>query len=821
MDLQSEFRQMLRRLAATPLFTAVTILTIAIAVGANTAIFSVVNSVLLKPLSYPDPDRLMGVWESAPGLNIQELNASPSTYFTFRSESKTFADIGIWQGDAVSVTGIAKPERVPAIDVSDGLLPLLGAKPVIGHVFTHKDDLPGQPKTAMLSYGYWQRRFGGSRNVLGRRVRIDGEPREIIGVLPKNFLFPERNVDIALPLGLDEQKSFIGNFSYLAIARLKSNATVAQANADVGRMLPIMMRRFPPAPGMSAAMLDSARIGPSVRPLKQDVVGDVGPVLWVLMGTVGIVLLIACANVANLLLVRAEGRQQELTIRAALGASRGRIALQLMLESVMLGLIGGVFGLGIGYGALRLVLLLAPQNLPRLGEISIDTTVLCFTFAVSLLAGLLFGLIPVLRYTGAQLGTSLREGGRSISDSRGRHTARSMLVVVQVALSLVLLVSSGLMIRSLQALKQVKPGFTEPERIQTLRVHVPDIEAKEPLRVARMWNEFTDRISSVPGVEAVGTSNSVTMDGNTDNDPIFVEGRHSSDATLPPIRRFKFVGPGYFRAMGNPLLAGRDLSWLDSMDRRRVVIVSENFAREYWGSAAAAIGKRIHETPQSPWREIVGVVGDEHDDGADKKATSNVYWPLLIDRFWGETDSVRRSMTFAIRSRRTGSQGFLTEVRNAIWSVNRNLPIAQVQTMGELYGKSMARTTFTLVMLTLSGAMALCLGIVGIYGVISYSIARRTREIGIRIALGAQHGSVRRMFIRQALLLASIGVCVGVVASIAETRFLLTLLYGVSPTDPLTFALVVLVIGVTALAASYLPARRATTVDPTEALRAQ
>jgi putative ABC transport system permease protein len=821
MDWAGSFRYVFRRLSATPLFSGITLFTIAIAISANTAIFSVVNGVLLRPLPYPEPERLVGVWQTAPGLNIPDLNASPSTYFTYRADKQAFTDIGIWQGDTLSVVGMGEPEQVPALDVSDGVLPLLGVRPALGRIFTHTDDLPGSPKTALLSYGYWQRRFGGDHTVLGRRLQMDGEPREIIGMLPRDFRFLDRNADILVPLQLNERESFIGDFSYQALARLKPGVSLAQANADVARMLPIMVRKFRPAPGMNLEMLASARLGPNVRPLKQDVVGNVGPVLWILLGTVGVVLLIACANVANLLLVRTEGRQHELTICAALGASRWEMARPILLESVTLGLLGGAGGLALGYGAVHLLVALAPSHLPRLQEISIDSNVLAFTFFLSLLAGLLFGLIPVLKYTTPQLGMSLREGGRALSESRQRHRARNVLVVTQVALALVLLISSGLMIRSLQALKRVQPGFTQPEQIQTLRVYIPEAEAKDPVRVVRLWSEFVQRIAALPGVTAVGLSNSITMDGHTDNDPIFVEGLVNVETKIPPLRRFKFIGPGYFGAMGNPLLAGRDLTWTDSLEKRQVVVVSESFAREYWGRPSAALGKRIHETPKAPWREIVGVVGDERDDGPDQKASSLVYWPLLIDHLWGQENSVRRSLSFAIRSPRTGSSAFLDEIRKAIWSVNRNLPVAEVRTVREIYDRSMARTSFTLLMLALAGGMALLLGMVGIYGVISYAVALRTREIGIRMALGAQHRAVRRLFVQQALVLTSIGLAIGLVMALAETRLMSSLLFEVRPMDPITYGAVVILLAAAAWMASYWPARRATTVDPAEALRTQ
>ncbi len=819
MNWQAQLKQTFRTLAGAPLLTGVIVLTIAIAIGANTATFSVVNSVLLRPLPYPESDRLVGVWQTAPGLGIDKLEASPATYFTYREENKTFTNIGIWQSDSLSITGLAEPEQVVALGASDGILPMLGVQPAIGRIFTHADDLPDRPKTAMLSYGYWQRRFGGERSVLGRRITMDGEPREIIGILPRNFSFLDQKAEVIIPLQLKEDHSVIGNFSYQAIARLKPGISLAQANADVARMIPIMLRKFRPSPGMSLQMEESIKLGPNVRPLKQDVVGDVGSVLWLLMGTVGIVLLIACANVANLLLVRAEGRQQELTIRAALGASRGRIAGQLLSESTVLGLLGGAVGLVLGYGALRLLIALEPSNLPRLNEIHIDPVVLGFTFLVALLAGLIFGSIPAIKYAGTRLGTSLREGGRSLSDSRERHRARSSLVIVQVALALVLLISSGLMIRTFQAIRQVQPGFTHPEQIQTLRINIPETAEKDPFRVARQWSELQESISHVPGVNSVGLSNSITMDEHQDHEPIFVEGRPDSD--IPVMCHVKFSGPGYFKAMGNSLLAGRDLTWEDNFKERQAIVVSENLAREYWGSSQAALNKRVRLTPQAPWYEIVGVAGNERDDGADKDAPEILYWPVLTGQFYGENHFVRRSMSFAIRSSRTGSANFLKEIRSAIWAVNRNLPIAEVRTMQEIYNKSMARTSFTLIMLALAGGVALLLGVIGIYGVISYSVAQRTREIGIRMALGAQHGSVRRLFVRHALMLTVIGVVLGLGGAMAVTRFLSSLLFGVHPLDPFTYGAGAALLISAAFIASYLPARKASAVDPVEALRAE
>ena len=604
----NQLQQVGRRLRRSPAFTGIVILTLAIGIGANAAIFSVLNGVLLKPLPFADPDRLVGVWQSAPGLGIKQLEAAPATYFTYREESRAFQDIGIFRRDSVSVTGIAEPEEVPALDVTDGVLPVLGIAPTLGRGFTRQDDSPGAPKTVILSYGYWQKHFGGDPSALGRTLTLDGDLRQIIGVLPRDFRFMNFQPSFVLPFQFDRAKLFVGNFSYQAVARLRPGVTMAAANADVARMIPMLMQKFPPAPGMSPKMLDDARLGPNVHSLKEDVVGDVGTVLWLLMGTVGIVLFIACANVANLLLVRAEGRQQELAIRAALGAGWMQVARELLFESLTLGLVGGAAGLGLAYGALRLLVRLGPSSLPRLDEIAIDLPALLFTLVISVVAGLLFGILPVFKYAGPRLAGALRQGGRNSSQGRERHRARSVLVVVQVALALVLLISSGLMIRTLVALKHVSPGFTDPAAVLTLRVSMPAAQLREPEQVIQADREILRKVESLPGVVSAALGNSVTMDGFHDNDPVYAEGRVYSESQIPALRRYKFVSPGLFRTMGNPLLAGRDLNWTDIVERRNVVLVSENLAREFWGSPGAALGKRIRENSKGVWREVVGVV---------------------------------------------------------------------------------------------------------------------------------------------------------------------------------------------------------------------
>ena len=817
----TQLQYVMRRLKRSPSFTAVALLTLALGTGANTAIFSVLNSVMLKPLPFADPDALVGVWHTAPGVGFDVLECSPANYFLYQEEARTFQHMGLWNGESAAVTGIAEPEQVEVLRVTHDTLPALGTPPLHGRWFLPEDDLPRSAETVVLAHGYWRSKFNADPAAVGQKLLVDGRPREIIGVMPESFRFLNQHPALVLPMRLDRSEVFVGNFSYRGLARLKPGATIEQANTDVARMLPMLLERFPIAPGISREMFEQAHFGPNVRPLKQDLVGDVGNVLWVLMAAVGIVLFIACANVANLLLVRAEGRQQELAVRAALGASRTAIARELLTDTVTLSLLGGGLGLAVAYGALRLLVFLEPSNLPRLQEIAIDPWVLTFAFATSLVCGLLFGLVPVIKYGRPHAALALRAGSRTFSQGRERHRAQRSLVVLQVAMALVLLIGSGLMIRTFQALQRVEPGFTNPQNILTLRLTIPSTQAEAAERVARMHNDIVDTISAIPGVRSVAASNSITMDGSNNNDPIFVEDQPASANQLPPIRRYKHISPGLFETMGNPMIAGRDFTWTDVYELRPVVIISENLAREYWASPGEALGKRVRENMNGTWREIIGVAGPERDNGVSQDAPKIVYWPMMLDKFWGFPLEARRSLVYAIRSERTGAESFLKEVQQAVWSVNPNLPIANVRTVQEIYDRSLARTSFTLVMLAIAGGMALVLGAVGIYGVIAYSISQRTREIGIRIALGASQGKVRGMFVRQGLWLVALGVAGGLAAAIPLTRLMSALLFEISPLDPATYAAVSAALVVAALLATYLPARKATRVQPVEALRAE
>ncbi len=808
-----------RRLIQAPLFTSVAVLTLSLGIGANTAIFSVIRGVLLKPLPFDHPGELVGVWHTAPGIGIPLLNQSPSLYFTYKEESRTFESSGMWDTSAVAVTGTGEPERVTALVVTEGTLGVLRVQPLVGRRFTVEDDSPKAPPRVMLGHAYWLRKFGGDPAAIGRQVTLDGRPTEIVGVMPAGFRFLDTTPQLVMPFGLNRADVFVGNFSYQGIARLKPGVTIEQANADVARMIPLVMERFPMAPGFTKQMFEEVKIGPKVRPLADDVIGDVGGVLWLLLGTVGIVLLIACANVANLFLVRAESRQQELAIHAALGAGSRRIAWELLSESLMLSLLGGAAGLLLAYAGIRGLVALAPSGVPRLQEIGIDPVVLLFTLAVSLVAGLLFGLLPVIKFATPRLASALNQGGRLGTASRQRHRARNALVVAEVALAVVLLVASGLMIRTFQAMRHVNPGFTDPAQVLTIRISIPDSVIKDPEQTARTHEQIAHKLEQIAGVTSVGLTSSVAMDGSGEHDPMFIEDFPGPGGRIPPIRKYKMVESGYVKTMGNRVVAGRMLTWNDGYARVPVVAISENLAREFWKEPSAALGRRIRNSPNNPWRTIVGVVADERDEGMAKPPTAIVYWPLVMDQFWDSKVYVQRNVTYAIRTDRVKSPTLLKEIQQAVWSVNGSLPVANVRTLASIMSASMAQTSFALVMLGIAAAVALMLGIVGIWGVIAYIAAQRTKEIGIRIALGAATRDVTSLFLRQGLLLACAGIAIGMVAAGAATRVMSTLLYGVDALDPLTYVTVALGLGVTAACASYVPAARAARVDPAEALR--
>jgi predicted permease len=639
--------------------------------------------------------------------------------------------------------------------------------------------------------------------------------------MPNGFRVVEADPEMIIPARFDRSKLILPGFGFQGVARLKPGTTIQQASADIDRMVPIWMSSWPAYPGGNPRVYETWRIAAALRPLKQDVVGSMGNVLWILMGTIGIVMLIVCANVGNLLLVRAEARHQALAVRAALGAGWGRIVREMLAESVLLGLVGGVPGLGLAWAGLRLLVAIGPATLPRLSEISLDLRALVFTFVVSALCGLLFGLIPALKFAGPRNRLALNAGGRTASTTRERHRAQGLLVICQVAMATVLLVASGLMIRTFEALRQVQPGFAHGQPMQLFRTAFSTSSMPDQQLVARMQNDIVNRLAAIPGVTAVSFADATPLQGYPpDWDAVRPEGRTYDG--IPPLRRFKYTAPGYFQTIGARLVVGREYTWTDLEQLRRVVMISENLAREVWQTPGAAIGKRLQTIDSAPWREVIGVVEDVRDNGIQEPAPAVVYWPTMGESPYDASRmSVSRLVTFAVRSERAGTEALLQQVKQAVWGLNPNLPMSSVETMAEVYDRSLARPSFALVMIAIAGSMALLLGIVGIYGVLSYAVTQRRREIGIRLALGAQQGALRGMFVRHGLMLTAIGLMFGLAASLGLTRLMSPLLFGIGFLDPITYAGALLLLALAAAMASFLPAWQASMVDPAGVLKAE
>ncbi len=809
-----DVRHALRMIRTKPGFSSAALLSLALGIGANTAIFCVLNGVLIRPLPYPEPDALVGVANTfvIQGQRFENAELSPGMYAACKVDSRTFERFGVWTLGAATVTGIGDPEQIVSVTATEGVLPALGVPPYLGRWFSKEDDTPGTPETAILSHGYWQHKFGADAEVLGRTIVIDFVPRQVIGVMPPDFRFLDRSPDVFLPQRFPLSQLRPDVFSYSGIARLKPGVTPALANQDTARV----WKTWAESIGVGK-MLNELQVRPNLRPLKEDVVGDVGAGLKVLMAALGLVLLLVCANVANLVLVRAQARRQEFAIRAALGAGWGRIARELLVESLTLGILGGGLGLAFAYLGLRVLVTQGPASLPRLAEISLDATALAFVLGCSLVLSMLFGLVAVLK-----CGNPGRmQNARGATQGVWQLRAQNGLVVAQVALALVLLVASGLMIRTFLALRAVMPGFTHPERIQTVRISIPEALTPEPERVIRMQAEILERLAAIPGVTATGFASGLPMELEYGNGMVVaVEGKTPLDQ-MPPNRAIKNISPGLRVAQGTRLVAGRDFTWADVFGQRYVAAVSENMARETWGEPANALGKRIRVGRDGPWTEVVGVVENVYADGVHKPAPATVYLragvtpPVLP----GGSIAVRRGVTFAIRSERAGTQALLRDVTAAIHAVNPGLPLAKVRTLENVYRLSTARTSFTLVLLGIAGAMALALAIVGLYGVLAYAVAQRQREVSIRLALGAEPRAVKALFVRQGLILTCIGGAIGLASAAGLSRWIASLLFGVTPLDPIAYATSGIIVVAAAMAASYVPARQAASMDPMDALR--
>jgi len=805
----SDVRDAVRLMWKQPQFAAVAIVTLALGIGATTAVYSVVHGVLLKPLPFRDPDRLVALYHVTPASAKDQQGAA--TYFTYRDHARVFEDIGLWLATNVAVVRDGVPEQIRALRVTDGTLPLLGARAELGRLIGKDNDAPGAPLIAVLTHDYWQQAFGASHDVVGQSLVVNGERCEIIGVLPASFKFLNTDPQLLLPLRLNRATTHSGQLNLNGVARLKPDVTLAQANRDIARMIPLTVDQFPLFPGVSQEMWDAVGLAPNVRPLAEAVIGDLNRPLWILLGTVAIVLLMAWTNVANLLLVRAEGRQQELAVRWALGAGRGRLTAALISESLVLGLAGGALGVVFAQAGIRLLQWLAPVALPRLNEIRIDTAVLLVTLSISVVTSLLFGLVPVLRSRVFSIEV-LKEFGRTSTDSPGRHGMRNTLVVGQIALAVVLLTVSGLMARTFVTMRQVSPGFARPAEVQTFELFLPATLIPDDKQVVTTYEQISARLREIAGVTAVGFGK-IGMDGRAGKGPIFVEGLAAP--VLPPVRFLWSIGAGYFETLGNPVVAGRTITWTDIQQRHPVAIVSENLALEYWDAPTKAIGHRIRSFTNEPWQEIIGVVGNVRADGLNHPPPAVVYVPVA------NAQALDRFTMFVVRSERAGTTSLVRALREAVSSVNARVPLANVRTLAEMEAGSMAQTSFATIMLAIAAGVALLLALVGVYSVVSHIVAERTSEIGIRMALGAQAGDVRRLLLRHGLTLTIAGIALGLSAAALLTPVMSALLYGVSAVDPMTYAMVSTVLAGVTLLATYLPARRASRTPPIIALRSR
>jgi putative ABC transport system permease protein len=794
-----DVRYAVRTLLKNPGFTAVAVIALALGIGANSAIFSVVNAVLLRPLQFEKPEQLVLVWEKRMALGRVRNPASPPDFNDWRAQNQVFEDMAAYVGGGFSLTGGDEAERLQGANVSPSLFPVLRARPLVGRAFQDDEDKPGSDPVVILSYGLWQRRFGADPDIAGKTIRLDDKAYTVAGVMPAEFAFPNKTAEVWVPLKLDQEElNNRGGHSLNVVARMKPGVTIEQARAEMDAIASRLEQQYPQV---------NTGHGANVFPLYEEVVSGVRPALIVLLGAVAFVLLIACANVANLLLARASSRQKEIAIRTALGARRGRIVRQLLTESVLLSLIGGLIGTLLALWGLDLLLAVGGNTIPRAKEIKLDTTVILFTLLVSFITGIIFGLVPALQASKPDLNESLKEGGRGASAGFRRNRVRSIFVVAEVAICLVLLIGAGLMIKSFARLVNVSPGFN-PESMLAFNVSLPNSKYGGKQQVTAFFQQTLERISALPGAQSSAAVAGLPLAGGFGSRYFSIEGRPPQPAGQGFNANVNISSPGYFQAMNIPFVEGRDFDDRDSGKSPDVVIINQEMARRYWPDEDP-IGKRL-AVGNGPWREVVGVVGDVKQSGLDVETRPEMFWPYY-----------QMGLPFATIVVRTKGdpKAMAAAVRGEMQAIDKDLPIYNVKTVEEIISESVAPRRLNMLLLGTFGGLALVLAAVGLYGVMSYSVAQRTREIGIRMALGADQGVVMRLVLSQGMALALIGVAVGVGASLLLTRLMSSLLYGVSATDPVTFAAISLMLVGVAGAASYVPARRAMKVDPMIALR--
>ncbi len=805
----NELRFALRQLRKSPAFTFIAILTLALGIGANTAIFSVVNAVILRPLPYKAPEQLVWIWETSPKNEIEEEPLSFPNFNDFRQQAQSFEAVGAFTGAAPILSGAdGEPERLTGAAVVGDFFSVLGVEPVLGRKFVPEENEDGKNRVAILSHAFWQRRFGGDPGLVGQQIQLNGNQYTVVGVMPPTFQDPvaaaRRPVELWMPLAVTERMRSARRSDFLSvIARLKHGGTVEQARAELKGIASRLEQQYPDT---------NTNWSVIVEPLHETLTGNVRPALLILLGAVAFLLLIACANVANLLLARASARQREIAVRSALGASRARIIRQLLTENMLLSLAGGVAGLFIAWWGTRALLALSPGNIPRLSSVGLDPQVLLFTLLVSLVTGVLFGLAPALIVSKLNLNQTLKEGGRSSAEGAGGRRLRNGLAVAEIALSLILLVGAGLLIRSFLRLQEVNPGFN-PDNLLAAELSLPSAKYAENQQVVNFYDQLLARVAEQPGVRSAALTTSLPLTGGGDILAFYVEGRPVARTDRTPDAEARVVNPDYFRTMEIPLRRGRVLTDQDAPDAPDAVVINEALARKYFAEEDP-VGKRItFGDPQAAnveWFNIVGVVGDVRQSTLQAEPYPQVYSAYR--------QTPRRALTIVLRTAGEPT-AMANTLRQQVWSLDRQQPLHNVRTVEQVLAQSIARPRFNTLLITILAGVALVLAAVGIYGVISYSVTQRTHEIGVRMALGASSSNVLRLVVGQGMLLAGMGLAVGVLGAFAVTRIMGTLLYGVSANDPITYIVLVSLLGIIALVASYIPARRAMRVDPVVALR--
>jgi putative ABC transport system permease protein len=803
-DFLQDLRYAARMLAKNPGFTAVAVIALALGIGANTAIFSVVNTVLLRPLPYKDPEQLVMVWEDATKHGYPRDTPTAANYIDWRDQNSVFSGMAAIDEINLNLTNAGDPERLKGRRVSANLFALLGVEPQLGRVFNAAEDQPGAQHVAVLSHRLWQRRFGGDANIVNKTLTLDGEAYTVTGVMPARFEFPEKDVEIWVPIAFDAREAANRNRHYLeVVARLKPGVTLEQAQTEMTTIGARLQQQYPQT---------NTDIGVAVTSLHEHQVGDIKPALLILLGAVGLVLLIACANVANLLLARAAIRQKEIALRVALGARRWRLLRQFLTESVLLATIGGTLGLAIAFGGLLLLRSFIPENISQAREITLDLKVLGFTLLVSILTGLIFGLAPAIQAVRMNQSETLKEGGRDSVTGRSGKRLRGLLVTAEVAVSLVLLIAAGLLINSFLRLRNTDPGF-RVDHLLTMKVELPYPKYEQAQRRNEFFNNVVQRVQSIAGVRSAAVTVNLPLYRQGNSISIQIAGRPEPPPGQEPIIVTRMISPGYFETMGIPLVSGRQLTDHDTEKSPNVVVISETMARRYW-PGEDAIGKRIaagRVTSDADWIQVIGVVKDVHQFELSADPKPQMYLSYRqAEFFWPEDLVVRTDVDPA---------SLAATVRNAVWEIDKEQPVSNIRTMEDILADSIARQRFSMLLLGVFAGVALLLAAVGIYGVMSYSVAQRTHEIGIRMALGAQTSAVLKLAVGYGLKLVVAGVVIGLVAAFVLTRLMSTLLFGITATDPATFALISLLLIAVAAIASYIPARRATKVDPLIALR--